>query len=508
MIYKIKKQMNKITTLLLIFITVNAIGQQVKKGPYIIEPSNKNIIIRYEFDVKQDYKIEYGISKENTKEINLEYRDTKHNAYLYSANLVDLKPNTTYYYRLSNVKNSKWTTYKTYKTNQRDFSFAVMGDSRSNPSIFTKITKLTEEENPDFIISMGDLVENGGDYEEWQRFYFDIIKDFAGTVPVVSTLGDHEADGDNGELFRYFLRKNETTDKQWFSFDFGDAHFISLDFRFQESDEMIKWFEDDIKKANKKWNFVYMHRPSFNYGGHRTAWGQDIWPDLFYKYKVDIVFAGHSHLYERFYPVKPDNGSDAFAVTYITTGGAGAGLYEAMTNKDILKQSESVNHFLSIKIDKNKLSMKAIRMDGSLLDEFTIQKDNKNNKKFSDGNKIISQEFLKTITSLNASISHRMNGIPLAQTPIKYDVEMQSYIKTDIPIAIQVSDSSKDTYSIEPIIDTLPALGEKSISFDILRKKSINVSPWGNLTPKLYVEMIYKIENKTDTVTGIINYWP
>ncbi len=89
----------------------------------------------------------------------------------------------------------------------------------------------TEAEKPAFIISMGDLVEIGVNNNDWHEFYFPVVKDFVASIPLVSTLGDHETNGDNGELFRYFLRKDEPVDKQWFSFDFGNCHFISLDFR-------------------------------------------------------------------------------------------------------------------------------------------------------------------------------------------------------------------------------------------------------------------------------------
>jgi predicted phosphodiesterase len=501
--------MKKITTLILVLLTVFvSMGQNIKKGPYIVEPSDKEIIIRYELSGKQTYTIEYGTDKNKTTKMKLVFRESKYDAFLYDAKLIDLKPNTTYYYKLSNIENDKWRTFKTYAENQKTFSFVAMGDSRSNPDIFTKIFNLTNKENPDFIISMGDLVEDGGNYEQWQRFYFDVVKDFAGTTPLVSTLGDHEVAGDDGELFRYFLRNNEKTDKQWFSFDYGDAHFISLDFRYSDSKEMIDWFENDIEKANKKWNFVYMHRPVFNYGGHRTSWGQDVWSELFYKHKVDIVFAGHSHLYERFYPVKPNSGDKSFAVTYITTGGAGAGLYEAMSNESFLAKSESVNHFISVKIDKNSLSMKAVRMDGSLLDEFSISKDKKNNKVFGKDVVITSQEELKTVTDLNASISHRIDIIPLAIVPVNYDVELQSYIDTDIPFTIQISDTSKDNYSIESFSDTLQSMSKKKVSFDIYRKNSVSVSPWGHLKPGLYINMIYEMNNRKDTIIGIVNYWP
>ena len=116
-----------------------------------------------------------------------------------------------------------------------------------------------------------------------------------------------------------------------------------------------------------------MHRPTYNLGGHRVAWGKDVWPELFRENKIDIVFAGHSHLYERFYPLRPMSKPDAWPVTYITTGGAGASLYEAIENPS-MAYTKSINHFLKVDIHKNKIRLKAIGIDGEILDSISWEK--------------------------------------------------------------------------------------------------------------------------------------
>ncbi len=483
-------------------------AQNILKGPYLLKPGDKNMTIRYEFDSKSDFVLEFGKNKKSPKEVKLVFRESKNGGNLYEANLSNLKPNTTYYYRLLKPSTDEWFSFKTYLSGQQKFSFVAMGDSRSHPDIFTKIMQETEGVHPDFIISMGDLVEVGADYEEWKNFYFSVVKGFVESTPIVSTLGDHETNGDNGDLFRYFLRNNETVDKQWFSFDYGDAHFISLDFRHPDDQEMIDWFIKDITSANKKWNFVYMHRPTYNFGGHRSDWGIDTWPDLYRKYKVDIVFAGHSHLYERFYPVRPDNEKNGFAVTYITTGGAGAGLYESVKNKSLLAVTESVNHFVDVKIDGNTLKLKAIRMDGSLLDELEIIKNKKGYNKAYE-NAIVSQEKLNTITGLNSAISNNLSDIPLFTVPARYHLNLRSYTSEAIPFSVQIMDKSAECYKVEAFKDTLQAHERKEVSFDVYRVKDISVSTWGTLTPELRLKLIYEYNSKTDTIISKrINYWP
>jgi hypothetical protein len=489
-----------------LFFNHQLLAQQVLKGPYLLEPGDKNMTIRYEFDSQGDYVLAYGTKKTATKELKLSYRGSRHGGHLYTISLTGLKPNTTYYYRLANPATDEWFSFKTFKTNQAGLSFVAMGDSRSKPEIFSKIMKASKDIRPDFIISMGDLVEVGAAYEQWQDFYFSVVKGFVESTPIVSTLGDHETNGDDGDLFRYFLRDEETVDKQWFSFDYGDAHFISLDFRHPDDREMMDWFVNDITAAGKKWNFVFMHRGAYNFGGHRTDWGREFWPGLFSKYKVDIVFAGHSHLYERFYPGSAKGAANA--VTYITTGGAGAGLYQSVKNKTIVAVTESVNNFVSIKIDGNRLDMLAKRMDGSLLDELVIVKD-RNGYNAAYKAQIVSLEQMNTITGFNSAISADISAIPLFEAAAKYELKLQSSVDEDIPFRIQLTEESAQIYSMEVCQDTLRAHEKKKAVLLIGRHEDMTVHPWGDFDPALRLKIVYQYQEKTDTIVGKeISYFP
>ena len=481
-------------------------AQTVINGPYLVEPGNNAMSIRWELDKKADYFVEYGKDTVKVQKEKLHLRGNKFGGYLYEAELRDLKQKAVYYYRLAGAADPTWYKFRTFGDGQKKVTFVAMGDSRSNPDIFKRIMEETSDENPDFCISMGDLVESGGNYRQWHDFFFSIVKGFAESIPIVSTLGDHEGWGDGGELFRYYLLEDEPVDKQWFSFDYGIAHFISLDYRHPEDKEMIDWFINDIKNHEKEWNFVYMHRGAYNFGGHGTSWGKGIWPELFSKYKIDIVFAGHSHLYERFFPARSDDETNA--VTYITTGGAGAGLYQSVKNKFVLAQTESVNHFVVVKIDGNKLSLKAIRMDGTLLDELEVVKNKKGyNKSFEE--QVVSSNELNTMASLNSAISGNLPAIPFSGDPVKYKMNFQSYISESIPFSIQMNEESAKHYKMEVYKDTLQGKKQKTVVTEINRTGDITLSLWGEVTPELHLKLIYEYHSVKDTITGkAIGYWP
>ncbi len=484
-----------------------AYPRQVMAGPWLVKPGSTQMIIRWELDAKYaDPVIEYGRDTLRVRRKTLELRGTKERAFLYQAKLPGLKTGQTYYYRLLRPVRGRWHTFHTWAKDQDTFSFVAMGDSRSNPKIFSKIIFETGNVHPDFIISMGDLVARGERYDEWHKYYFPVVQKIVSTIPLVSTLGDHETEGDNGELFRYFMCGDESVEKLWFSFDYGNAHFISLDYRHPQDTEMIRWFVHDITAAKKKWNFVYMHRPVYNLGGHRSEWGKGIWPDLFYKYGVDIVFSGHSHLYERFYPVRPEGDADGSAVTYVTTGGAGAELYESVKNIAVVAMSRSVNHFVDVKVDKDTLKMTTLDMDGHVLDRFRIIKSGRE-KVFDE--KIVSQEILNTVTGLNAALAGSLSAIPLRYHPALYDLELSSMALEDIPFSVQLSQGSEASYIMDYYRDTLKAGSLLKTRLKIFRKKDVIVSPWGEIKPELRLMMIYEYAGKRDTIIGgAVEYWP
>jgi hypothetical protein len=205
-------------------------------------------------------------------------------------------------------------------------------------------------------------------------------------------------------------------------------------------------------------------------------------------------------------PVK-EKGADN-AVTYITTGGAGAGLYQAVPNRSVMAVTESVNHFVVVNIDKNKLEAKAVRMDGSLLDKFTIVKSHKGyNKEYEE--LMISQDKLNTITGFNSAISQNLSVIPVGYRSVKYEAELKSYLDEKVSFTIKLYPESAGSYIMEPVSDTLQSKEGKVLKFDIYRKKDVTISKWGNVSPALQLMMIFKEGARTDTLIGKpAEYWP
>ncbi len=493
----------------MIFGQLPCVAQNLTKGPYLVAPGSTEMIIRWESDTLSDYTLNYGQERvlSDTKRANL--RGIKGDGYLYEVVIEDLKPGVQYDYQVSwDNRHTTMSSFTTFREKQSRLHFVAMGDSRSNPDIFASIMNSVDRDEPEFMISMGDLVAIGGNLAEWQTYYFDVTKNVTNHIPLVSTLGDHEGENDNGELFRHFMRTDQPTEKQWFSFDYGDAHFISLDYRYPDSKEMARWFKRDISSSDARWKFVYMHRPAYNLGGHRSTWGRGKWPELFSKYHVDIVFAGHSHVYERFFPMRQQHVPDSWPVTYITTGGAGAGLYEVMQNAS-LAVAESVNHYVDVVISGDTLRLTAIRNDSSLLDELTIVKQGAGYTPAYNA-LVQSQESVNLLTDLATSISVALKYVPLEWHMAPHVLTLRSSANEEIPFLLELTENAARAYRMNAFAGVLKAHGVTQVPLEIFSNTdSITISGWGSINPELRFKLIYTYDSVEETIlSGRIRYRP
>lgn len=180
--------------------------------------------------------------------------------------------------------------------------------------------------------------------------------------------GTHEEDA---VLYRalFDLPNNEL----YYSFDYGNAHFIVLDTENQEGQPaMLEWLKRDLAGNHSDWTFVFYHTPTFNVGGHGSTWGRDDFLPVLEAYGVDFVITGHSHIYERFLPIGP---AGKKPVIHIVSGGGGAPLY-AVQPSPILAGGigSSELHYCAFEVNGNTCRMVVKRPDGSVLDRLSLVK--------------------------------------------------------------------------------------------------------------------------------------
>ena len=201
------------------------------------------------------------------------------------------------------------------------FEFIVLGDNHAglpfNDSAFLKMIRSINREDRfkkvpiDFVEITGDITCRGS---VWDYRVFNKIRPMI-KWPVVAAIGNH--DNDNNGQARF---KQAVGDKE-FTFADRNSFFITLDNENGDlTDEQLRRFEGELQRsASYTHRFVFLHKAPLSL--YQQSWFRpelNSWAYPFMKlcekYKVDIVFSGHEHMYKE---------GVYGGVKYICSGGGG-----------------------------------------------------------------------------------------------------------------------------------------------------------------------------------------
>ena len=162
---------------------------------------------------------------------------------------------------------------------------------------------------------------------------------------------------------------------RWYSFDYGSAHFIAIDPCIPEEllGEQYDWLVADLEAAtdgieDPEFIFTFWHHPAYSSGAGSLdlpvqTLRNHIVP-LMDTYRVDAIFCGHDHFYER----NLRNG-----VYYIVAGGGGAGLSPIFPGTNPFSQVlVGTYQYCKVSISASSAYMEAIDPYGAVIDEFWI----------------------------------------------------------------------------------------------------------------------------------------
>jgi len=213
--------------------------------------------------VKFDQNPQRGIPTNYRWEVRGETRKYANiEGYLHIVSLSNLDTNTTYYFICGSDQNgwSEELSFKTPSIIPNEITFIVGGDSRSNPEIRNQISELMAQYNPEFVLFIGDAVNDGGDQKLWDNWFEHMhkywIKSGNTVIPIVPCLGNHEKNASN-YYAQYALPNNE----QWYSIDYSSLiHIICLNTEGQIDGNQLTWLTNDLEKhKDTLWKFVFFH---------------------------------------------------------------------------------------------------------------------------------------------------------------------------------------------------------------------------------------------------------
>jgi 3',5'-cyclic AMP phosphodiesterase CpdA len=388
---------------------------------------------------------------------------------VYHSLLSGLLPGGSFSYRVLLAGKSVFTAEaKAPKGENQPYRFVVNGDIGAATPDAKLLARQSYLSKPDLVVIPGDIIyENGrvSEYDEkfWPIYNAEEVSDQGApvmrSIPYIGAPGNHDVDNRNldqfpdGLAYFYFWRQplngplgkegdafvpvmtaTEAHRKTFlaaagdaypnavnYSFNYGNAHWMVVD-----SDPYVDWTDSALRAwvaadlasaAGATWRFVIFHHPGFTSAlEHFEQQQMRLLSPVFEAGKVDVVFSGHVHNYQRHIPMtfevwkKPtllvggkdnkvirgrvvnghwtlDKNFDGVTNTrpkgilYIVSGAGGQELYNPEQTdqpdtwqKFTSKYIANVHSLTVVDVDGKTFTLRQVATDGSVVDAIKITK--------------------------------------------------------------------------------------------------------------------------------------
>jgi hypothetical protein len=245
--------------------------------------------------------------------------------------------------------------------------FLVIGDSgtgdRAQVETAAQMWKVHSVFPYEFAIMLGDNLYGS---ERPQDFVSKFERPFKplldANISFYAALGNH--DDPNQRMYKNFGMNKQ----RFYTYQKKDVRFFALDSNYMDKDQQ-KWLEEELSNSRSKWKIAYFHHPLYSSGGRHGSEVdlRAVLEPMFIKYKLNVVFAGHEHFYER---IKPQQG-----IYHFTAGGSAK-----LRGGDIIRNSpltakgfDTEQSFMIVEIDGDVLRFQTISRRGKRVDSGEIR---------------------------------------------------------------------------------------------------------------------------------------
>ena len=348
-------------------------GTVITRGPYMQNVLGDSAVVMWQTNTFSNSIVEYGPGDMSTELLSSTSLTRDHEMVLRN-----LDQDTDYAYRVySDTVTTEWVHFRSAKAPDQPFNFAVYGDSQLNFLRHGEIVAAVANESIDFVTHCGDVVTYGP-RPDWDTEFFGPAADLFREKAVYVSIGNHSRESANFDKYFSFPDAEHET---YYAFNYGNAFFIFLnnpgvaypDAGYEdiaEGSAQYEWLESVLasnEAQSAQWRFVYGHIPVYSEGTNSDYMvnRENLIP-LFETYAVDMYFAGHIHNYERGF---------SQGTYYVITGGGGGmlGIAPARDLPEITVQTQG-HHYCTVSVNGPLLSFMAKRSDGTLIDQFIIDK--------------------------------------------------------------------------------------------------------------------------------------
>ena len=202
------------------------------------------------------------------------------------------------------------------------------GDNSGPEALYTLLAEILQEQDIDFILHGGDLVEYGAEQDDYDTYFWPYMSTINDSAPIYYAAGNHDykaysSENDEKDLDTWRANVNNPGNEFYFSFNSeqNDTHFIVLNSEYYFEDQnttrqeaQLNWLISDLSSNTLERIVVMFHRGMYG-ANPGYAWAhptiRDVWEDLFIEHGVDVVLVGHDHCFYH---------GNRYGIDHITSG--------------------------------------------------------------------------------------------------------------------------------------------------------------------------------------------
>ncbi len=331
-------------TLCLFVVSSIPVSAAVTRQPYLqkVSPSSVTIVWQTDLASTNDSRVQYGTvsgalnqTAFGTGGISLSNGGVKNHV----VTIAGLLPATTYFYNVGTVTNgvqgggtaNHFMVTAPSTGIATPFTAWIVGDSGDGSSdqiaVRDAMLGATGSTPLDLFLHVGDMAYEDGTDLEFTDNYFAVYQDILRQTPVWPTIGNHESFSFTSAGIGPYYEAHvlpmsgeaggvSSGTESYYSFDYANAHFIVLDSMTSSRNPgsaMLTWLQDDLSGTTQEWVIALFHHPPYTKGSHDSDSAADSGGRLVDMREnvlplldaggVDLVLGGHSHIYERSFPL-------------------------------------------------------------------------------------------------------------------------------------------------------------------------------------------------------------
>lgn len=274
--------------------------------------------------------------------------------HMHEVHVCGLKPATHYYYQVGGGPSGKevWGATQDFTTAPASgtVTLGIFGDARDKVGTWQVVHERMREAQVNLQLVDGDIVDAAALEQNYTDWLNAIWKDpnnassflTLGQQMMVPINGNHENDHANSfAAWAIPAVAGDANAKTYASFDVGSAHIVMVDDLHLSAQvggvtdpvatKQLAWLEADLTAADADraaHPFIIalshrgMYSTSLHSGEADVLAVRGALAPLYDKHKVDIVFNGHDHEYERSLPLHPNASDPMSSMVMPGTGGA------------------------------------------------------------------------------------------------------------------------------------------------------------------------------------------